>query len=86
MVRGREIWPAAGGSTLLKGGRREAIEKGGVRRHMGQRGGERGVAGNVLGGRWARAVALPRYSGGTRATDRRDRATAGPGGKRRGAG
>jgi hypothetical protein len=90
-----EFWLAVGGSTLLKGWAAGSNGGGGVGRCVGQSGGERGGPGHS--GKWlgrpasapsrqARAVALPRYSGGTRVTDRRDRATAGPSGKRWGAG
>jgi hypothetical protein len=67
---------------------------GGVRRREGQSGGKReggtGAVESGSGGRWARAAALPRYSGGTRAAwtgvaDRRDWVIVGPGGQRLGA-
>jgi hypothetical protein len=92
--------PPDDGNTLLKGGGGAGTQ----RRGSGSRamrgaewGREGGHGGKWLGwpasapGRRARAVALPRYSGGmrtaqTRATDRRDRVTAGSGGQRWGVG
>jgi hypothetical protein len=83
--------PTGGGRSLLRGGGRESGDAWGIAR---EREGGLGVAENGSGG-WhrppdgghgRRRCHSTAAGSGTRATDKRDRATAGPGGKRRGVG
>jgi hypothetical protein len=87
--------PVGDGSTLLKGGTSGATAEegagelgdawGGVREREGG-GRVRRETARAAGGRGWRCCRATAVGGGMRATDRQDRATAGPGGKRRGAG